>query len=180
MRTRLRTPTTGYVRPERTPEVRAHRPRALWALVLLLGVLVIGGFDGGFSFVMDPTGTSLGAKLSWLAHTPVNDFLLPGLFLLGVYGIGGSILIAGLVTRGAPGRLRALDRAWGHHWAWVGSIAFGATLVLWIVYELLVMPAAMFLQPVLIVVGLAITALPLLPSLREWFTVPREEAPTTS
>jgi hypothetical protein len=146
--------------------------------VLLLGLLVVGGFDGGLAFVMDRTGASLGAKLSWLARTPVNDFLLPGLFLLGVYGIGGLILIAGLITRGAPGPLRSLDRAWGYHWAWVGSIAFGATLVLWIVYELLVMPEAMFLQPVLIVVGLGISGLPLLPSLRRWFTVEPETAPT--
>lgn len=155
---------------DRAASRRARRPRALWVLVLLLGLLGVGGLDGGLSFVTDPTGASLGAKLSWLVHTPVSDFLLPGLFLLTVYGVGGLILAAGLITRGSPGPLRVLDRAWGHHWSWVGTIVLGGTLVLWIVYELLALPAATFLQPVLIVVGLLMTGLPLLPSLRQWFT----------
>jgi hypothetical protein len=53
--------------------VITHRPRALWGLVALLGLLVVSGFDGGLAFVTDPAGASLGAKLSWLEHTPVSD-----------------------------------------------------------------------------------------------------------
>ncbi len=82
------------VETERPKDI--HRPRALWLLVALLGLLVVTGFDGGLSFVTDPTGASLGAKLSWLDRSPVSDFLLPGLFLLVTYGIGGLALIAGL------------------------------------------------------------------------------------
>ena len=134
---------------------------------------MVTGFDGGLSFVTDPTGASLGAKLSWLDRSPVSDFLLPGLFLLVMYGIGGSVLMAGVVWRHSPGPLDRLDRTLGHHWAWVGSIAFGAVLVLWIAYELLVMPEWMFLQPMLIAIGLAIAGLPFLPSMRRWYEAPR-------
>jgi hypothetical protein len=144
----------------------------VWALVALLGLLAVGGFDGGLSFVMDRTGASLGAKLSWLEHTPVRDFLLPGLFLLGVYGIGGLILMAGLIWRPAPGPLHRLDGALGYHWAWVGSVAFGVALVLWIAYELVVLPDTMILQPILMGIGLAISGLPFLSSLRRWYAVP--------
>jgi hypothetical protein len=141
-------------------------------LVTLLGLLVVGGFDGGLSFVTDRTGASLGAKLSWLEHTPVKDFLLPGVFLLGVYGIGGLVLIAGLIWRPSPGPLRRLDGALGCHWARVGSIAFGVALVLWIAYEFVVLPDTMILQPILMGIGLAISALPFLSSLRRWYAVP--------
>lgn len=113
----------------------------------------------------------MGAKLSWLVHTPVHDFLLPGLFLLVAYGIGGIVLIAGLLSRRSPGGLGRVDRALGSHWSWTGSIVFGAVLVLWIVYELFVLPETMILQPILIGVGLAIAGTPLLPSMRRWFAV---------
>jgi hypothetical protein len=152
-----------------SPMTRTSRPKALWALVVLLGLLAAGGTEGGLSFVVDPTGASLGAKLSWLEHTPVSDFLLPGLFLLVVYGVGGLVLMAGLIRRSSPGPLHRVDQALGHHWAWAGAIALGMLLVIWIAYELAVIPETTFLQPALIVIGLFIAGLPLLPSLRRWF-----------
>lgn len=81
----------------------------------LLGVLSLGGFIGGLSFVRDRTGAVLGAKLSWLQKTPVDDFFLPGLFLLGVYGIGSLLLMVGLAWRWSPGPVRRMDAGLGHH-----------------------------------------------------------------
>jgi hypothetical protein len=162
-------------RAETRPEIGAplpHRPRTVPLLVVLLGLLAVGGLYGGLSFVIDKTGASLGARLSWLDRTPVSDFLLPGLFLLAVYGLGGLLLIGGLIWRFSPGPMRRLDRALGHHWAWAGSIALGSVLVAWIVYELIVMPATMILQPILIIVGLAIASVPLLHPLRSWYRIP--------
>ncbi len=150
----------------------ARRPRVLWLLVGLLAILAVGGLQGGLSFVLDPTGASLGAKLSWLERTPVSDFLWPGVFLTVVFGLGGLALIAGLVWRISPGPLARIDRLMGRDWAWVGTIAIGALLVLWIVYELLVMPEIAWLQPFLLAVGLAIAGIPLLPSLRDRYAVP--------
>jgi hypothetical protein len=49
---------------ERIPSSR--RPRLLWPLLGLLGVLSLGGFIGGLSFVRDRTGAELGANLTWL------------------------------------------------------------------------------------------------------------------
>jgi hypothetical protein len=54
-------------RPQRVR--RGHRPGVVWPLLVLLGVLSIGRFIGGVSFVTDPTGAVLGAKLSWLQKT---------------------------------------------------------------------------------------------------------------
>ena len=146
-----------------------RRPRALWALIPLVGILSLGGFDGGLSFVTDPTGASLGAKLSWLDRTPVPDFRLPGLFMLLVFGIGGLAVIAGLILTPSPGPLDRLDRAVGYHWSWAGSIALGAVLVIWIAYELAVMPETTFLQPTLIVIGLFIAGIPFVPSMRRHY-----------
>jgi hypothetical protein len=158
--------------PERAARAPAARaPRLRWALVGLTGFLAFWGFLGGWSFIDDPTGAGLQAKLSWLERTPVDDFLLPGLFLFGVYGVGGLLLIVGLLGRGSPGPLRRLDRWIGFHWSWAGAIAYGVVLTLWIAYELLVMPERIWIQPVLIVVGVLIATIPLLPSMRRWYAM---------
>jgi hypothetical protein len=156
--------------PPATERMRApSRPRLLWPLLGLLGLLTSGGFIGGLSFVRDRTGADLGAKLSWLQKTPVDDFFLPGLFLLGVYGIGSLVLIAGLAWRVSPGPVRRMDARLGHHWAWIGTIGQGSALVIWILYEFVVLPDQMLLQPILIGVGLVMVVLTLLPSVRQFY-----------
>jgi hypothetical protein len=152
---------------ERIPSSR--RPRLLWPLLGLLGVLSLGGFIGGLSFVRDRTGAELGANLSWLQKTPVDDFFLPGLFLLAVYGIGSLLFMAGLAWRWSPGPFRRLDAGLGHHWSWIGAIGQAVVLVVWILLEFVVLPDQMLLQPILIGVGVLMIALSLSPSLRRFY-----------
>jgi hypothetical protein len=149
--------------------VRQKRPAALWALLAIMAFLSIGGFIGGMSFVSDPTGAGLGAHVSWLDETPVHDFLLPGVFLLGVYGVLTLLLMAGLVWRPSPGFLRRVDGWTGFHWSWSVTIVVGLVLMVWIVYELTIFPDRMVLQPILIVVGALMVAIPSLPSMRSHF-----------
>jgi hypothetical protein len=145
-----------------------RRPVALWALLLPMALLSLGGFVGGISFLADPTGAGLGAELSWLDGSPVDDFFLPGLFLLAVYAIGTLILMGGLIWRFSPGWMRAADRRLGHHWSWAGTILEGAVLMAWILYELTLFPDRMVLQPILFVVGALMVAIPLHPSMRRY------------
>jgi hypothetical protein len=154
------------------PAIRSRRPTQRWAVAALLAVLSLGGFVGGVSFVRDPSGAGLGAELSWLDRTPVGDFLLPGLFLLVVYGIGGGLLAIGTIRTFSPGPLGWLDRRLGRRWAWVGTIAVGVILVLWILYELVVLPEQMWLQPALLVVGSLLVGISLTPAMRRDAEVP--------
>ena len=151
--------------------MRTRRPATVWLEVALLAFLALGGLVGGVAFVTDPTGASIGAQLAWLDGTPVSDFLLPGLFLLGVYAIGSLVLIIGLIWRPAPGVLGRLDAALHHHWAWLGTIAMGATLVVWIVYELTIFSERMVLQPILLGVGAAMVAICAAPSIRRYTAI---------
>jgi hypothetical protein len=153
--------TSGREKP--APE---DRPHALWPLLAMMGILSIGGFIGGISFVADPTGDGIGARLSWLDQTPVSDFLLPGLFLLVVYGLVPLLLMCGLVWRFSPGFLRRVNGRIGYQWSWAGTIAVGSVLMSWIVYEFTVLPERMVLQPILLAVGALMVAIPLLPSMR--------------
>jgi hypothetical protein len=148
---------------------RERRPIALWPLLAVMGFLSIGGFVGGVSFVVDRTGSGLGAQLSWLDETPVTDFLLPGLFLLVLYAIGSAILIVGLTWRFSPGPLGRLDRWLGYHWSWAGTLLVGSVLVGWILYEFTIIPNVIVLQPILIVVGILMVAISMLPSMRRYY-----------
>jgi hypothetical protein len=148
---------------------RERRPRALWSLLTAMGFLSIGGFVGGVSFVVDRTGAGLGMKVAWLEQTPVSDYLLPGVFLLAVYAIGSLVLMAGLTWRWSPGPLAALDRRLGYHWSWAGTIVVGAVLVGWIIYQFTVIPGVIALQPIMIVAGVVMVAIPLLPSVRRHY-----------
>jgi hypothetical protein len=152
---------------ERIPSSR--RPRLLCPLLGPLGMLSLGGFIGGHSFVRDRTGAELGANLTWLQKTPVDDFFLPGLFLLGVYGIGSLLLMVGLAWRWSPGPFRRVDARLGYHWSWIGAIGQGGVLVAWILYEFVALPDQMLLQPIPIGVGVLMIALSLTPSLRRFY-----------
>ena len=60
----------------------------LGALQLFIG---IGAIGGGFMLVKDPSGKALGVPLSFLEGSPFRDFLIPGIFLLTVNGVGSMI-----------------------------------------------------------------------------------------
>jgi hypothetical protein len=149
------------------PVHASRRPLTLWALVVPMAFLSIGGAYGGLSFLADRTGSGLGADPSWLEGTAVGDFLLPGLFLFGVFGVGVAVLIGGLIWR------RPTWYLWSRHWSWLGTIGMGAILIAWIGYELLIFDDRMILQPILTAVGLAMISIPLLPSMRRSYEVRR-------
>lgn len=79
----------------------AIRPsRHVQGLPIGLGILQIficlGGLGGGGGLVADPTGSSLGMSTDALANSPFRDYLVPGLFLLVINGIGH--MVAGVLT----------------------------------------------------------------------------------
>ena len=154
--------------PDGRPVDALSRPRALWPLLTSMAFLSIGGFVGGSSFVADRTGAGIGASLTWLDHTPVPDFLLPGLFLLVVFAIGTLLMMVGLAWRFSPRLVRPVDRWIGFRWSWAGTIAIGSVLVVWILYEFTIFPDRIVLQPVLLAIGTLMTAIPCLPSMRNY------------
>lgn len=62
-----------------------------WGRVLLGALqafIGLGGLYGGLMLVLDPTGSTLGMTVAVLARSPFPDFLVPGLALLAVIGVG--------------------------------------------------------------------------------------------
>lgn len=143
---------TSLVRTD--PEPVTSDGRA-WGVIALEALTATAAAYGGFGLIWDDV---VGMPDDWLVGTPFRSWALPGLLLL---------LVVGLPT--AVAMVLELRRS---DWAGAASVVAGAALIGWIAAELLVMQKYAVLQPVMLLVGLAVLILalwdrrhrPLLPS----------------
>lgn len=100
----------------------------------------IGAIPAGIGYLMDTTGKGMGASPELLANSPLDSFLLPGLFLVLVNGIS-NIAGAWLSFR--------RNRYAGH-----AGLLLGTALALWIIIQVAWISLSSVLQPLFLVVGL--------------------------
>lgn len=115
-------------------------------VLLLLEVIVAGGaIPAGVSMVLNPArGGMPPVQQDWLEGSPFHDFLIPGLVLAGVIGLGcGGAAIA---------ELRHVSYA-----GWL-SLACGLVLCGWIVVQVTIVPFN-FLQLLFLGAGAVIAGL---------------------
>jgi menaquinone-dependent protoporphyrinogen oxidase len=130
--------------PRPLPVTRRDRSVHRWllaALCLFTGLTAIGG---GATLALRPDGSLLQAPISLLAHSPFHSFLVPGLLLLLVVGLGN--MIAGvLVAR----RVRVAPLA---------ALVAGLALLVWIATEIVMLRELHWLQLAYLVVAVVILA----------------------
>ena len=147
-------------------------PAGIIALVVLEGVLAYLGFASGSLFVKDPSGTAHGFDTQLLANTPVDDFLIVGLFFVTAYGVLPVAAIAGLWLRPRWKWTDLFNRWTGQNWAWSAAASTGVILIVWIVVEIYYIgspegiPRA--LQTMMASMGAVIVGLCLLPGVRNF------------
>jgi hypothetical protein len=135
------------------------RNPARWVCLGLLAFLGLGALAGGVALVAKPDGSVMHLPLSYLEGSPFPDFLVPGLILGGLFGVG-SYVVAWLGwrnTRPAP----------------FLAFAIGCAMMIWIVVELAIIKDLSFLHPLFFCVGLAIAAMAVpwgWPTFRGWRT----------
>jgi hypothetical protein len=110
-----------------------------YTLGLLQVFVGITAVFGGFGLVSDPSGTKMNVPLELLKNSPFTNYLIPGLVLLIVIGVGN--VFAGMVTF-----LR-------HRRAGDLAVFFGAFLTLYIVTEVWLIGLVNFSQPLYFVLG---------------------------
>lgn len=147
---------------------RASRPANLWLLILLLFVQGVSATPAGLLLVLDPTGGRMSMPLSTLERSPFTDYLIPGLILFVVLGLGAFLVIAVLLVlpdwRWACRRNPFKEL----HWAWTASALFGIALMIWIVVQRLMVGGGTILQPLFFGIGLAILLLTLSAPVRRY------------
>ena len=100
-------------------------PKKKKALATGLGVLQVfiglGAVVGGLALVLEPSGSNIGVPHEMLKSTPFSTFLVPGIVLLIVNGIGSLIgAIASIKRYGCAGGI---------------AIALGLFLAAWILLQ---------------------------------------------
>ena len=109
---------------------------ALGSLQVFIG---LGAIGGGFMLVKDPSGNELGFPLSFLEGSPFPDFLIPGIFLLAVNGVGSMIGAGFSFTR--------------RNYAKETAIILGAILVAWILIQVAIIQSIGWLHGLYFILG---------------------------
>jgi hypothetical protein len=110
--------------------------------IVFLVVLGLGALAGGVALASQPDGSVMHFDVSILAGSPFSDFLVPGLVLGGLFGIG-SLIVAAMGLRHS--RLAPFL-----------AFAIGCAQMIWIVVELAIIKDLSFLHPTFFGVGLVI------------------------
>ncbi|MCB0189662.1 MAG: hypothetical protein KDE31_35570 [Caldilineaceae bacterium] len=97
------------------------RKNLFYGLGALQAFIGIGAVAGGLGLVLDPSGASLGTPLALLENTPFPTFLIPGIVLFAINGLGS---LAGAVASFACRR-----------YAGALAVALGAFLIAWILIQ---------------------------------------------
>lgn len=111
--------------------------RALEALLSFVGVLALWG---GAALALGPDGRFLQMPLSWLDRTPFADYTIPGYLLFGLGVLHAAALFA--LWRRTRGD-------------WLVAGVAGGGIVVWIVAQLALTRMYFWLQPVMVLFGLA-------------------------
>lgn len=112
---------------------------------IILGILqaftAVGAIPAGLAYLLDTSGARMGVTTELLANSPFKSFLIPGLFLLFVNGIGNAV-----------GAYLSFTR---NKYAGYAGISLGVILCLWIIIQVLCISLSSFMQPLFLVIGIA-------------------------
>ena len=124
------------------PASTVQRPTFVWIAVALEIVTAIGAVPVGLMFLADPSGKAVQLPQGWIEATPFGSYLIPGLYLLAVNGLG-MLALAALTVR----------RHWIAPWL-TGTLGVG--LIVWIVVEIVALPETMPLTWIFLAIGIAL------------------------
>lgn len=147
-------------------QLRSRRPLGVWLLVVVLLVIAVGGLATGPQLIADPTGSRVGADQISLTRTPLHDWTLVGWFLIVVMGVIPLVIAWGLATRHAWRLAERIDPVRTEHWSWLAVQVMGGGLVVWLGLQLALIDQKGGPQSLFGVLGLALLAVPWLPSVR--------------
>src|SRR5512141_1586266 len=74
---------------------RVERPRYAWIAITLEIFTAVLAIPVGLIFLSDPTGGSMGLPSGWIEATPFGSYVIPGLCLFAMNGLG-MLVLAGL------------------------------------------------------------------------------------
>lgn len=143
--------------------MKRKAPYETYLLAALLIFLSLGAIYGGISLITDSTGDNLHLKLNEYIDYPFDDFFLPGVLLLAIFGIFPLTLIFPLLSKPKWPWADTFNIYHRRHWAWTYSLYTGVALIIWIDVQISFIGYIEFIQIAYSLYGLAIIIVCLLP-----------------
>ncbi len=150
---------------------RVRRPFSLYILTGCLLFLAMGALGGGASLIADPSGSAMQMPSAWLQGTPFGSYLVPGLFLFVIFGVGSLVAVYALWMRPKWTVLADITRGTHEHFAWVTTFVIGILLVAWIVVQYALLREFHPFQVLFGLLGVVIAGLDMLPAMRRYYAV---------
>ena len=144
-------------------------PLVLLSLCLLF--IALGAFYGGIAMLNDPEGSPLEMPVSYLEDTPFQDYFMPGLILIAVWGCGSLVLLACLWVCPRFAWLDSFAQVVEEHWVWGLTILYGIALIIWLTVQIITLPEVAVIQYVLYALSILIVGLPFLPQMRQYYQI---------
>lgn len=118
------------------PEVKTGpRPASVKWTIGILTFLGITALGGGIEMLLFYEGNEfLPAEL--IERTPFDTFIVPGLVLGIVFGLGSLFVAWGMWRRPDIGFLKWVEWLTDRHWAWAGAVLIGFGFTMWMVTEI--------------------------------------------
>ena len=115
-----------------------ERPLTITTFIVLL-FTGVGALAGGTPLMLDPSGKTMGFSLEWLHGSPFANYLIPGILLFIVIGLGS--LAAALVLWKKP------------EISWMTTMIAGGALIIWILVQVSIVGYLSILQPIFFIIG---------------------------
>jgi len=112
--------------------------RILGLIEVFVGV---GAISGGAPMLIHPNGSTQGLSTVILANSPFSSFLIPGILLTSIIGLGNL----------AGAWLSWNDKKYTGE----GGIVLGAGLIIWITVQTFMLGLASTMQPLFFVIGIS-------------------------
>ncbi len=148
------------------------KPIGLYLLLFCLLFIGVGGLHGGIAFILEPGGSLLGMTTAFLGNFPIQNYFLPGLFLLTVMGIVPLLLVVLLWQKRSWGWGQRFQSRTHEHWTWNAVALFGYLLLGWLLFQAVIIGFGAPIQWIVALVALAIVGLCHYPSVRKYYAVP--------
>ena len=112
-----------------------RRPVAVTLLLAVLGFLGVTALGGGVEMVLFPNGNEY-LPIDLMAGVPVVEtFLVPGLVLGVVFGLGSLAAAVGIARQPPVAWLAKVEARTGRHWSWALTVVLGIAFAAWMLAE---------------------------------------------
>jgi hypothetical protein len=133
------------------------KPLMITAIMVALILLGLGGIGGGITLLVDPSGGLMGLPVDLLENLFIDDYFLPGIFLILAMGFLPYLVCFTVWRR--------------YQWAWLAVLGQGLLLICWISFQFVLWSDPILLQFIYLAWGISLVIIALLPRTKRYFLV---------